>query len=38
LRADLSARGRERFDERFSADTFVTALRDVYAELGAISR
>ncbi len=38
LRADLGARGRERFEERFSADTFVTALRDVYAELGAISR
>jgi glycosyltransferase involved in cell wall biosynthesis len=36
LRAELAARGRERFEERFSADTFVAALRDVYAELGAI--
>jgi glycosyltransferase involved in cell wall biosynthesis len=38
LRAGFAARGRKRFEERFSADTFVTALGDVYAELGSISR
>jgi glycosyltransferase involved in cell wall biosynthesis len=38
LRADLGARGRERFERRFSADAFVTALRDIYAEFGAIGR
>ncbi len=34
LRDALAARGRELFEERFSADRFVVALRDVYAELG----
>jgi glycosyltransferase involved in cell wall biosynthesis len=32
-RTELAARGRALFEERFSADTFVPALRDVYAEL-----
>jgi glycosyltransferase involved in cell wall biosynthesis len=34
LRSALAARGRELFEERFSAGPFVAALRDVYAELG----
>jgi glycosyltransferase involved in cell wall biosynthesis len=34
LRAALAARGRDLFEERFSAGRFVGALRDVYIELG----
>jgi glycosyltransferase involved in cell wall biosynthesis len=33
LRAELAARGRELFSDRFSADTFVAALRNVYADV-----
>jgi glycosyltransferase involved in cell wall biosynthesis len=33
LRTELAARGRELFIDRFSADRFAAALRDVYAEL-----
>jgi glycosyltransferase involved in cell wall biosynthesis len=34
LRTALAGRGRELFEERFSAGPFVAALREVYAELG----
>jgi glycosyltransferase involved in cell wall biosynthesis len=34
LRSDLATRGRERFEERFSADAFVDSIRNAYAGLG----
>jgi glycogen(starch) synthase len=36
LRAALAARGRRLFEERFSPEPFVTALRDIYAEVVAV--
>ncbi len=33
LRAALTARGRRLYEERFSAEPFIAAMRDTYAEL-----
>jgi glycosyltransferase involved in cell wall biosynthesis len=38
LRAQLAARGRQLFEDRFSAERFVAAIGEVYGELGALPR